>query len=100
MASQPRAKDYDHLVKLLLIGDSGERRDERKRKEEAREKSQFFFKCSRSLNLATQFQKLPLSSPFKKASASPASCCASPTTRSRAASSRRSGELIDREDDR
>ena len=56
MASQPRAKDYDHLVKLLLIGDSGERRDERKRKEEAREKTQFFFKCSRSLNLATQFQ--------------------------------------------
>lgn len=33
MASQPRAKDYDHLVKLLLIGDSGKKRRGREERE-------------------------------------------------------------------
>lgn len=81
MASQPRAKDYDHLVKLLLIGDSG--KGERQRGvNKDRESS---FTCLISPCQFNQ-KKIFSLSPFK-ASASPASCCASPTTRSPAASS-------------
>ena len=44
MASQPRAKDYDHLVKLLLIGDSGKNENREKRgSEDYPKKNSFLF---------------------------------------------------------
>ena len=53
MASQPRAKDYDHLVKLLLIGDSGEKKEEKRK----REFFSLFFKCFSYLNFQSQSQQ-------------------------------------------
>jgi hypothetical protein len=50
MASQTRSKDYDHLVKLLLIGDSGEKKEEKRK----REFFSLFFKCFSYLNFQSQ----------------------------------------------